>query len=166
MTKGRISSAGFRTFDHQRIRAGSHQTLGKHQSRRKTNQFGAAVLDRLGRRTRRQASCENDMRHLMFVTHLDQLHQLRVHGDQVDAKRLAGERLGGGNLGIEQRRRHRTAGDHTESAGIGDRSDKISLAHPTHRTAKNGVFTAEERGATRPQSVQSLTRGHQAASRP
>jgi hypothetical protein len=45
---------------------------------------------------------EHDMGDLMLGADVDQLAQLRVHGDQVDAERLVGALLGLGDLGVEQ----------------------------------------------------------------
>ena len=49
-----------------------------------------------------------------------------------------------GDLGFQQRRRHRTAGDHAKAAGIGNGRDEMPLADPAHRAAQDGVFGAEE----------------------
>ena len=44
-----------------------------------------------------------------------------------------------GDLGGQQVRAHRAAGDHAEAAGVGDRGDQMPLAHPAHRAAHDGV---------------------------
>src|SRR5688500_13088794 len=84
------------------------------------------------------------MRHLMLGADVDQFIELRVHGDEVHAERLAGECLGRCNLLIEQLGRHRPAGDHAEPARIGDCRDQMALADPAHRPAHDRPFGAEE----------------------
>ena len=83
---------------------------------------------------------------------LDQLEQHRVHGDQVHAERLAGQRLG--------RRRSRAS---SRSGVIAPQAitpkppalliaaDEVALGHPAHRAAQDRVFAAEEFGAARHQ---------------
>jgi hypothetical protein len=50
-----------------------------------------------------------------------------MESDEVDAEGTVGQRLGRGNLGIEQRRAHRAAGDDAEAASIGDGGDEMAL---------------------------------------
>ena len=52
-----------------------------------------------------------------------------------------------GDLGVEQVRRHRPAGDHPERAGIGERGDEVALRNPAHRPAQHRDLAAEEVGA-------------------
>ena len=95
----------------------------------------------------RQAAGEHDMADSMLRADVDQLDELRVHGDQVDAERLRRPRLGLGDLGVEQLGRHRAAGDHAEAAGVGDRGDEVALRNPAHRAAQDRDLAAEELGA-------------------
>ena len=88
----------------------------------------AAGLDPLDRAARRQAAGEDDMADLVLRAGVDQFAQLRVHGDEVDAERPVGARLGLGDLGVEQFGAHRAAGDHAEAAGVGDGGDEMALA--------------------------------------
>ena len=85
-------------------------------------------LDPLDRAARRKPAGEHDMADLVLRADVDQLGQLRVHGDEVDAERPVGARLGLGDLGVEQLGGHRPAGDHAEPAGVGDGGDEVALA--------------------------------------
>ena len=58
------------------------------ESRREADDAGAAVAQALDRRARRNAAGEHDMPDAAGEADLDQLAELRVHRDQVDAERL------------------------------------------------------------------------------
>ena len=89
----------------------------------------------------------------MFRAHFDQLEQLRVHRDQVDAEIARRERFGGGYLGIEKFGCHRPAGNHAEPARVADRADKMAFGDPAHRTAQDGIVAAEKLGSAGHQIV-------------
>ena len=96
---------------------------------------------------------------------VDQLGQHRVHGDEVDAERLVGALLRLGDLGVEQVRRHRAAGDHAEGAGIGERGDEVALGNPAHRAAEHGDLAAEEIGAALHQAGEAVVADRRKAAR-
>ncbi len=104
-------------------------------------------LDPLDRAARRKPAGEHDMADLVLRADVDQLAQLRMHGDEVDAERPVGARLGLGDFGVEQLGGHRAAGDHAEAAGIGDGGDEVALGDPAHRAAQDRDVAAEELGA-------------------
>jgi hypothetical protein len=136
-------------LDHQRIDARTDELLGERQRGCETHDLGAHLLDRLDAALGRQPACQHDMADLMLGAHRDQLHQLRVHGDEVDAERLGSKRLGRGDLGIEQFGGHRPAGNHAKAACIRDGRDEIALRHPAHRPAKDRGLAAQKGGAAR-----------------
>ena len=84
---------------------------------------------------------------------LGQLVELRVHDDQVDAERPAGQRRGRLDLLGQPLRPHRAAGQHAEAAGIADRGHQLPLGHPGHGTAQDRELRAKEVAATLPQGV-------------
>ena len=107
----------------------------------------ARRLDRFYAALGRNAAGKHDMADFMLRADRDQIEQHRVHGNQVHAERLAGQRLGRGDFGVEQFRRHRPAGDHAKAAGVADRRDEIALRHPAHRPAQDRALAAEKFGA-------------------
>ena len=96
---------------------------------------------------RRKAAGEDDVADIMLGADIDQLRELRVHGDEVDAERAVRAHFRLGDLGVEQLGSHRAAGDHTEAAGIGDGGDEVALADPAHRAAHDRDVAAKEFGA-------------------
>jgi hypothetical protein len=109
--------------------------------------------------------------HLLREAGLRELHELRVHDDQVHAERLARQCRGRRDLRRELIGIHRAAGDHAEAAGVGDRRDQIALRHPGHGAAHDRGVAAEEFLAASPQTVELSARlgavhRHYAASRP
>ena len=94
---------------------------------------------------------------------LDQVHHLRMEGDEINPERLVGERLGGCNFGGKDFNRHRPAGNHAEATGVGDGGNQIALADPGHRACHDGMAGAKERRTARHQCIEA---GHAAASRP
>src|SRR5207302_867035 len=56
-------------------------------------------------------------------------------------------RLRFANLGVEEFRAHRTAGYHSEAAGVGDCRHQLALGNPAHCATQNGDFAAKELGA-------------------
>lgn len=58
---------------------------------------------------------------------VNQLIQLRVHGDQIDAEGFGGQRLGGLDLRLQQVGCHGAARDHAETTRVGDTGNQISL---------------------------------------
>ena len=147
-------AAGLHPLDHQRVGARADHLLGQRQRRGEGDQLGATRLDAVDRAARGQPAGEHDVGHLVLGADVDQLAQLRVHGDEVDPERLGRARLGLGDLGIEQFGVHRPAGDHAEAAGIADRGDEVALADPAHRPAEDGIFGAEELGPAMHQLLQ------------
>ena len=103
---------------------------------------------------RSAAAGEHDVAHAMGGADVDQLDELRVQRDQVDAERPPGQRCGRIDLAREQLRRHRSRGDDAKPAGVGDRGDEVALRHPGHRPAHDGQIAAEDRPAARPQPVE------------
>src|SRR3546814_14216466 len=79
-------AARLHPLDHQRIDARAHQLLRERKGRREADDLRARGLDRLEAALGWQAPCEHDMADAMFCAHLDQLEELGVHGDKVDAK--------------------------------------------------------------------------------
>ena len=75
---------------------------------------------------------------------INQRVKLRVHGDEIDAEGLGRQRPRRLNLGAEQIRRHRPAGESAEASAIGNRGDEVAFGHPAHRAAHNGERRAEE----------------------
>ncbi len=140
-------AARFHALDHQRVDARSHQLLRQRQRGRKADQLGAIGLDRLDAALGRQATGQHDMAHLMLGAHRDQVEQLRMHGDQVHAERLVGQRPGRRNFRVQQFGRHRATGNHTETAGVRDRRHQMPLTDPAHRPAQDRALAAEKFGA-------------------
>ena len=97
-------AAGLHALDHQRVDVRAHQLLGERERGGEGHQLGAARLDLLDRPARRKPAGEHDVADLMLHAGVDQLAQLRVHGDEVDAERPLRARLGLGDLGVEQAR--------------------------------------------------------------
>ncbi len=137
-------AAGLHPLDDQRVAARAQQLLRQRQCRGEHDDLRAERLDRLDAALGRDSAGEHDMADAVLAADLDQLEQHRVHGDQVDAERLAGERLRAGDLGVEQFGRHRPAGDHAEPAGVADRGDEIAFGHPAHRSAEDRELGTEE----------------------
>src|SRR3546814_16976748 len=79
-------AARLHPLDHQRIDARAHQLLRERKGRREADDLRARGLDRLEAALGWQAPCEHDMADAMFCAHLDQLEELGVPGDKVDAK--------------------------------------------------------------------------------
>jgi hypothetical protein len=77
-------------------------------------------------------------------TDVDQVEQLRVHGDEVDAERLGSQRLGRGDFRVQQGGRHRAAGNHAKPPGIGYGRHQMPFRHPAHRPAQNGGVAAQK----------------------
>jgi hypothetical protein len=98
------------------------------------------------------------MPHPVLQTDVDQLDELRVHGDDVDAERPVGQRGGRLDLARQQIGRHRARGDDAKPAGIGNRRDQVALRHPGHRAAHHRELGAEKRAAARPQPVEHQAR--------
>src|SRR5204863_8420785 len=67
--------------------------------------------------------------------------------NEIDAERAVGALLRLCDLGVEQVRRHRPAGDHPERAGVAERGDEVALRNPAHRPAEHRIIAAEEIGA-------------------
>ena len=88
------------------------------------------------------------MANLMSRAYSHQLHDLRVHGNQVHAKRSSGQRLGRDNLCVEQFRRHRSAGNHPETACVGNGRDQVPLGNPGHCAAHDRHLATQKFGAT------------------
>ena len=83
-----------------------------------------------------------------------------MHQNEVHAERFARQLLRFNDLLLQQFRRHRGAGDDTEGARIAEGCDQMTLAHPAHRPAHDGVFAAEQITSTLPEIVQVTQRGH------
>ena len=147
-------AAGFGALDHQGVGAGADQAFGQHQRGGEGDELGAAVLHRAHGVAGRDAAGQHDVADLGAQADLHQVVELRVHGDEVDAERLGGQRLGAGDLGFEQGGGHGAARDDAEAAGVGDGGDQVALADPAHGAAHDGGFGAEEGRAARPQRVE------------
>ena len=134
----------------------AHQLLGQHQRRREAQRRARR------RRLMRAIAAPGGMPPASTTwptrcasADIDQLQELRVHGDEIDAERAVGQRA-------RSRRSRRRAdratstprGDHAEAAGIGDRGDEVALRHPGHRAAHDRELGAEEGAAARPQPVE------------
>ena len=140
-------AAGLHALDDQRVGARAYQFLREGQRGREADQLRAARFDPVDRAARGKAAGKNDVGDAMIGADVDQLGQLRVHGDEIDAERPVGARLGLGDLGVEQFGAHRSAGDYSEPAGVGDGGDQMALGNPAHRAAHDGDVAAEELGA-------------------
>ena len=88
------------------------------------------------------------MRDAVLFAHADQIEELRMHGDEIHAERLVGQRSGRRDLRVEQLRRHRAAGDHAEAARIRYGGNQVALGHPAHRPAQDRGLAAQEIGAS------------------
>jgi hypothetical protein len=80
-------------LDDQRIGAGADQPSGEHQRRGERDQFGATILHRAHRAAWRNAAGQHDVRDTGLQRHADQVVELGMQRDQVDAERLRGQRL-------------------------------------------------------------------------
>ncbi len=128
-----IASAPMRTSFLAIARAGA-----KHSS------LAPDSLMRLNGAGIRQAAGEHDMSDAAPGADRDQLGELGMHGDEIDAERLVRALARRRDLGIELRRVHRAAGDDAEAAAIRDRRDEIALADPGHGAAHDRELAAEE----------------------
>ena len=147
-------AASLRPLDDQRVRTRPDQAARHDQCGGEADRLRAAILDRADRRGRRDAAGQHDVADAGRGADADQGIQLRVHGDQVHPEWRVGAFLGGGDLGGEQVRTHRAAGDYAKAAGIGDGGDQVALADPTHRAAHDGHAAAQKTGAARPEPGQ------------
>src|SRR5690606_28160731 len=118
-------AACLHALDNQRVGAGAEQLLGQGQRGGKDDDLAAERLDRLDAALGRNAAGQRDVADAVLGADFDQLEQVRMHGDQVDAERFGGERLGAGDFAIEQFGRHGAAGDHPEPAGVADRGHEV-----------------------------------------
>ena len=143
--------ARFHPLDHQRIDARPDQFLRQTERRRKADDFGATCLDRIEASCRREPTGKDDVRYLMPRANIDQIHQHRMHRDQVDAEGFGRARLRLGNFGIEQFGGHRPARNQAKAACVGDGRHQMPLADPRHRPAHDGNLRAKERGPARHQ---------------
>ena len=125
-------------LDHQRVGARADQPLGQHQRRGEAISLAPPSFTARTAPPGGMPPASTMWPTLASQADPDQVVELRVHGDQVDAERPVGQRLGAGDLGREQVRVHRAAGDHAEAAGVGDRRDQVALADPAHRAAHDG----------------------------
>ena len=87
------------------------------------------------------------MTDVIFRAYRNQIHDLRVHGDQVHAEVFGRKLLGRSNLSIEQFRRHRTTGNYPKPACVADCGNQIALRDPRHRPAHNRDVAAQKIGA-------------------
>ena len=154
------------------------QPLGQHQGRGEADQLGAAVLD--ARVPRRRAECRRPARRGRPSPPRrpgSASSSCGMHGDQVDAERLVGQRLRG------RRSRPPAASGVIEPQAITPKPPALEIAatrwrstDPAHGAAHDGELAAEERRAARPQPVEPAARAlrqrsdrhgdDQAASRP
>src|SRR5436190_15475972 len=141
-------------LDDDRVCSHAHELFGQDQSRGEAQHPHRAGADALDRGNGRYAAGQHDVSDPLLDADIDQLHQLRMHRDQVDAERPRGERRSSGDFAAQQIGRHRAGGDDAEPAGIGDRGDQVALRHPGHRAAHDGEIGAEKGTAARPQPVQ------------
>ena len=86
-------AAGLHAFDHQGVGARPHQLLREAERGGEGDQLGAVRLDLLDRPARRKPAGEHDMADIVLRADVDQLAELRMHGDEVDAERPVGARL-------------------------------------------------------------------------
>ena len=156
-------AASLHALDHERIRAGAKQLLAQCQGWREADDLGAARLDRFDASLWRDTACQNDMADTALRADVDQVEQLRMHGDEIDTEGLGRERLRADDLRIEQVGRHRAAGNDAEAAGIADRRDEIALRHPRHRAAQDRIFAAEKLAAPRHQRRGLGVSGHRSS---
>ena len=92
-----------------RIGARAHQLLGDRPAPGRSTSSLAPPASRAACAAGRQAAGEHDMPDLVIEADLDQLLELRMHGDEVDAERPVGSARGRRDLGREQGGRHRAA---------------------------------------------------------
>src|SRR3546814_4566454 len=91
---------------------------------------------------------------LMSRANVDEVENLRMHGDEVYAERLARELLRFGDFRIKQFRRHRAARNHAKTTSIADRRDKIAFRNPTHRPAHDCDVAAQKFRTARHKAVE------------
>ena len=140
-------AARFHALNDNGVDTGADEFLRQRHRGGKADHFRAGGLDRFQTALGWQAAGEHDMSHGMFAADRDQLHQVGMHGDQIDAERLFGAFLGLGDFGVEQFRRHRAAGNHAKAAGVGNRADQMAFGYPGHRPAHDRGLAAEKIGA-------------------
>src|SRR3546814_10540267 len=134
------------------------QLLGQREGRGEADEFRPALLDPVDRARWGEAAGEDDMPDVVLLADVDQLHDLGMHGDEVDAEGPGRPLLRLGDLGVEQVRRHGPAGDDAEAASVGDGGDEVALRNPAHRAAHDGDLAAEEIGAALHQADRKSTR--------
>ncbi len=158
-------AAGFRAFDDDRVRTRTHQAFGEHKRGGEGDELGAAVFHRTYGGAGGNAAGEHDVADAGFDADFYQIIQVRMHGNQVNAKRFGGQRLGGGDFLGQPVRHHAAAGEHAETAGVGDGGDQVTFAHPAHRPAHDGGARTEEGAAARPELAEALLRGQDVSHR-
>ena len=144
-------TTGLRPLDHQGIHTGSGEPTGNGPIGCEAHGLASGFANAGHRHPWRQPTGENDVADTTFEADLHQLVELWMHDDEIDAERFRGERSRGLDLGRKELRRHRTASEHTEAAGIGNRRDQIALRHPGHRPAHDRDFATENIEATLPE---------------
>src|SRR6185437_3001952 len=98
-----------------------------------------------------QRAGEHDMADAAPRTDLDEIEELWMKSDEVDAERPIGEGERRADFGVEQIRRHRPASDDTEAAAVGDRGHQMSLRHPGHGAAHDGEIGPQGLAAAAPE---------------
>ena len=121
---------------------------------READDPGPALLQALHRLSGRQAAGQHDMADLMIQADLDELVQLGMHDDEVDAERPVGEGRRRSDLLGQPRRVHRAAGEDAEPAGVADGGHEAPLGDPGHRSAHHREIGAEEAATFVPQAVE------------
>ena len=147
-------AAGLVAFDDDRVGAHAHELAGEAECGGETEHSRPALFDPVDGCPARQTAGEDDVADAMAGANIDQFRQSRMHRDQVDAERAAGQRLGRGDLRGEELRRHRAGGDHPEPAGGGNGGDEVALRHPGHRAAHDRQFAAEKLASPPPQPIE------------
>ncbi len=147
-------TAGFGALDDQCVGAVAYQSLRQHQGRSKTDNLRPATPDPPDRSRRRHPTGKNHMPHAVIDAGVDQFVQLGMHGNQVYPERLFGERICRGDFLGEELGRQRPAGDHSKTAGIGNRGDQVVFGNPRHGAAHDRVSAAKELAASTPEPVE------------
>src|SRR5262249_23490892 len=137
-----------------RVDAHAHELAREPQRRRKAQDAGAALLDFANRNAARQTAGEHDMTNPMLGAYLDELEQLRMQRDQVDAKGTLGEPFGCGDLSRQEFWRHRPRGNDSKPPGVRNSGDQIALRHPGHCAAHDSEIASENVPAANPEPIQ------------
>src|SRR3546814_16525253 len=107
------------TLKDRHINSLPDKLLSQRQCGGEADDLRTAGLDRFNAAFGRKSASQHHMPDLMSRENVDEVENLRMHGDEVYAERLDRELLRFGDFRIKQFRRHRAARNHPKTTKIG-----------------------------------------------